>query len=82
MIGPLSRLGAAATLGQHCPHMTQRPGNRNRRRIDDAQNWSNYRTWCFLNNSQKNAIIANCSPIAKIVIAPASCVKLRGWLTL
>ena len=26
MIGPLGRLGAAATLGQHCPQMTQRPG--------------------------------------------------------
>ena len=24
MIGPLGRLGAAATLGQHCPQMTQR----------------------------------------------------------
>ena len=24
MIGPLERLGAAATLGQHCPQMTQR----------------------------------------------------------
>ena len=24
MIGPLGRLGAAATLGQHCPRMTQR----------------------------------------------------------
>ena len=27
MIGPLGRLGEAATLGQHCPQMTQRPGN-------------------------------------------------------
>ena len=27
MIGPLGRLGAAATLGQHCPQLTQRPGN-------------------------------------------------------
>ena len=26
MSGPLGRLGAAATLGQHCPQMTQRPG--------------------------------------------------------
>ena len=26
MFGPLGRLGAAATLGQHCPQMTQRPG--------------------------------------------------------
>ena len=26
MIGPLGRLGAAATLGQHCPQMTRRPG--------------------------------------------------------
>ena len=26
MIGPLGRLGAAATLRQHCPQMTQRPG--------------------------------------------------------
>ena len=24
MIGPLGRLGVAATLGQHCPQMTQR----------------------------------------------------------
>ena len=24
MIGPLGRLGTAATLGQHCPEMTQR----------------------------------------------------------
>ena len=24
MIGPLGRLGAAVTLGQHCPQMTQR----------------------------------------------------------
>ena len=24
MIGPLGRLGAAATLGQHCPQMTRR----------------------------------------------------------
>ena len=24
MIGPLGRLGAVATLGQHCPQMTQR----------------------------------------------------------
>ena len=24
MIGPLGSLGAAATLGQHCPQMTQR----------------------------------------------------------
>ena len=27
MIGPLRRLRAAATLGQNCPQMTQRPGN-------------------------------------------------------
>ena len=27
MIGPLGRLGAAATLGQHCPQVTQRPGS-------------------------------------------------------
>ena len=26
MIEPLGRLGAAATLRQHCPQMTQRPG--------------------------------------------------------
>ena len=26
MIGPLGRLVAAASLGQHCPQMTQRPG--------------------------------------------------------
>ena len=26
MIGPLGRLGAAVTLRQHCPQMTQRPG--------------------------------------------------------
>ena len=26
MIGLLGRLRAAATLGQHCPQMTQRPG--------------------------------------------------------
>ena len=26
VIGPLGRMGAAATLGQHCPQMTQRPG--------------------------------------------------------
>ena len=26
MIGPFGRLGAAATLRQHCPQMTQRPG--------------------------------------------------------
>ena len=26
MIGPLGRQGPAATLGQHCPQMTQRPG--------------------------------------------------------
>ena len=26
MIGPLGRMGAAATLGQHCPQMTQRRG--------------------------------------------------------
>ena len=26
MIGPLGRLGAAATLRQHCPQITQRPG--------------------------------------------------------
>ena len=26
MIGPLGRLGAAATLGQHCPQITERPG--------------------------------------------------------
>ena len=25
--GPLGRLGAAATLGQHCPQMTERPGS-------------------------------------------------------
>ena len=28
MIGPLGRLGAAATLGQHCPQMTQRRCNK------------------------------------------------------
>ena len=28
MIGLLGRLGAAATLGRHCPQMTQRPGMR------------------------------------------------------
>ena len=27
MIGLFGRLGAAATLRQHCPQMTQRPGN-------------------------------------------------------
>ena len=26
MIWPLGRLGAAVTLGQHCPQMTHRPG--------------------------------------------------------
>ena len=26
MIGPFCRQGPAATLGQHCPQMTQRPG--------------------------------------------------------
>ena len=26
MIGPLGRQGPAATLGQHCPQMAQRPG--------------------------------------------------------
>ena len=29
MIGPLGRLGAAATLGQHCPQMTQRRCRKN-----------------------------------------------------
>ena len=28
MIGPLGRQGPAATLGQHCPQVTRRPGNR------------------------------------------------------
>ena len=28
MIGPVGRLGAAATLRQHCPQMTQRQGRR------------------------------------------------------
>ena len=26
MIGPFGRQGPAATLGQHCPQMTRRPG--------------------------------------------------------
>ena len=33
MIGPLGRLGAAATLGQYCPQMTQRPGNSKRKNL-------------------------------------------------
>ena len=35
VIGPLGRQGPAATIGQHCPQMTQRPGIA----LDSACDW-------------------------------------------
>ena len=55
MIGPLGRLRAAATLGQHCPQITQRRCNPNIRVniIPEVRGWlehingSNFQADCF-----------------------------------
>ena len=51
MIGPLGRLGAAATLGQHCPQMTQRRCNMHEGLVED-------RVWSSLLSCRHSSLIS------------------------
>ena len=64
MIGPLGRLGAAATLRRHCPQMTQRPGTTVK---------ENAKLWIWLKESQNvhspPGTQPNCLPLVLTLFA-------------